>query len=135
MKQVTDARLPTQWREVALREAASFTRKPRNLRYADFKEVPFVPMERIPIGHLYFEDFELRQGAEVNSGTYFEPGDMLLAKITPSFENGKQGIIRELPTPFGIATTEVIPLTGIPNVSDTLYLFYRLSEKDLDFLI
>ena len=48
---------------------------------------------------------------------------MLLAKITPSFENGKQGIIRELPTPFGIATTEVIPLMGIPDVSDTLYLF------------
>jgi type I restriction enzyme, S subunit len=131
MNQVTDARLPAEWHEVALREAVSFTRKPRNLRYADFEEVPFVPMELVPIGHLYFEDFEVRQGAEVNSGTYFEPGDMLLAKITPSFENGKQGIIRELPTPFGVATTEVIPLVGIPDVSDTLYLFYYLLRGEV----
>ena len=88
-------------------------------------------MELVPIGHLYFEDFEVRQGAEVNSGTYFEPGDILLAKITPSFENGKQGIIRELPTPFGVATTEVIPFVGIPDVSDTLYLFYYLLRGEV----
>ena len=28
---------------------------------------------------------------EIRSGTYFERGDVLVAKITPSFENGKQG--------------------------------------------
>lgn len=128
---MTSARLPCHWRDAALRDAARFTRKPRNLRYAELAEVPFVPMELVPIGHLCFRDFELRRGKEVTSGTYFEPGDILLAKITPSFENGKQGIIQQLPTPFGIATTEVIALSGIPEVSDTLYLFYYLLRGEV----
>ncbi len=88
-------------------------------------------MEVIPIGTIYFDQYVLKSQDELTSGTYFELGDVLLAKITPSFENGKQGIIEDLPTPFGIATTEVIPIRGIPGVSDKLFLFYYLLRHNI----
>ncbi|MXZ00094.1 hypothetical protein F4Y93_05395 [Candidatus Poribacteria bacterium] len=77
-------------------------------------------MELIPIAKLFSQEFILKTDDELKSGTYFEPGDIL------PFENGKQCIIKELPTPFGIATTEVIPIREVEGVSDISYLFYYL---------
>ncbi|MEO1558336.1 MAG: restriction endonuclease subunit S [Cyanobacteria bacterium J06632_19] len=54
-----------------------------------------------------------------------------MAKITPSFENGKQGIIKNLPLDFGVATTEVIPIKGIPSLSDREFLAYYLLRQDI----
>lgn len=127
----TEHGLPEGWRWVQIRNAFTFTRKPRDIQISGYAHVPFVPMEAIPIGTVYFDQYVLKSQDELTSGTYFEPGDVLLAKITPSFENGKQGIIENLPTPFGIATTEVIPLQGIPGVSDKLFLFYYLLRHNI----
>ena len=118
--------LPEHWKVIRLGRIATFTKKPRDLRYSEYSEIPFVPMNLIPIAKLFSEEFIFKTNDELSSGTYFEPGDILLPKITPSFENGKQCIIKELPTPFGIATTEVIPIREVEGVSDRLYLFYYL---------
>ena len=118
--------IPESWKVRHLGETATLTKKPRDLRYSEYNEIPFVPMELIPIAKLFSEEFILKTNEELKSGTYFEPGDILLSKITPSFENGKQCIIPELPTPFGIATTEVIPFHEVVGVSDKFYLFYYL---------
>ena len=117
---------PDHWRAVRFGDITTFTKKPRDLRYSDYSEIPFVPMELIPIAKLFSQEFILKTNDELKSGTYFEPGDILLPKITPSFENGKQCIIKELPTSFGIATTEVIPIREIEGISDISYLFYYL---------
>ncbi|MYK43312.1 MAG: hypothetical protein F4039_04405 [Gammaproteobacteria bacterium] len=119
-------RIPECWEMVRLGEVATFTKKPRNLIYSKYNEVPFVPMELIPIAKLFSKKFIPKTNDELKSGTYFETGDILLSKITPSFENGKQCIIKELPTPFGIATTEIIPIQAVVDVSDKFYLFYYL---------
>ena len=125
-KQTEIGEIPESWETTRLAEVVIFTKKPRDLRYSEYNEIPFVPMELIPIAKLFSEEFILKTNDELKSGTYFEPGDILLPKITPSFENGKQCIIKELPTPFGIATTEVIPIREMEGVSDISYLFYYL---------
>ena len=125
-KQTEIGEIPESWKTIRFGEAITFTKKPRDLRYSEYNEIPFVPMELIPIAKLFSEEFILKTNEELKSGTYFEPGDILLSKITPSFENGKQCIIPELPTPFGIATTEVIPFHEVVGVSDKFYLFYYL---------
>ena len=127
--------LPLNWRIVRFGEVATFTKKPKDLRYSDYNEVPFVPMRLIPIATLSSKEFIVKPSDALGSGTYFEPGDILLAKITPSFENGKQCIINELPTPFGIATTEVIPIREVEGVSDKFYLFYYLLLPDIRALL
>lgn len=126
---------PQHWERARFGEIATFTKKPRDLRYSEYDEVPFVPMDLIPIAKLFSEKFTLKTNDELSSGTYFETGDILLSKITPSFENGKQCIIEELPTPFGIATTEVIPIREVVDVSDRFYLFYYLLLPDVRTLL
>ena len=131
MATINQTQLPDGWRVARLSEAFKFTQKPRSLRYSDYERLPLVPMELIPLNGLYFNDFLLKAVSEISSGTYFEQGDVLVAKITPSFENGKQGIIENLPNHFGIATTEVIPMNGITGVSDKLFLFYYLLRSEI----
>jgi type I restriction enzyme S subunit len=50
---------------------------------------------------------ETRPYEEVESGyRYFEEGDVLFAKITPSMQNGKAAIARNLIDDFGLGSTE-----------------------------
>lgn len=119
------------WQEFSLRDACVFTQKPKNLKLEGVPQIPFVPMDLIPEGFLYSKRFVLKPSNAITSGTYFEEGDILLPKITPSFENGKQAILEGLPTPFGLATTEVIPIKGKPGLSDKVWLFYYLLQPDV----
>jgi len=116
---------PEEWQVMPIREAYAFTKKPRGLSIPSDALVPFLPMEKIPIGRVRVFAFEERLGSALTSGTYIENGDLLIAKITPSFENGKQAIV-DWKKPFGFATTEVIPLQEIEGVSDKFFLFHLL---------
>ena len=135
MSKMNPIDLPANWQIVKFEEAVTFTKKPKDLRYSEYSEVSFVPMNLIPIATLFSNEFTRKTTDKLSSGTYFEPGDILLAKITPSFENGKQCIIKDLPTPFGIATTEVIPIREIEGLSDKVYLFYYLLDPDVRALL
>ncbi len=87
-------------------------------------------MEMIPDNKVYVENYELKKFGSFSSGTYFETGDILLAKITPSFENGKQAISK-IPYDYGYATTEVIPMKEIEDVSSKYFLFNYLLKNDI----
>jgi type I restriction enzyme S subunit len=62
--------------------------------------------------------------AEVASGfTCFQDGDVLVAKITPCFENGKGALVRGLLGGVGFGTTELHVLRPYPEM-DARFLFY-----------
>ena len=117
--------LPDDWQVKPIREAYAFTKKPRGLMIEADGSVPFLPMDTIPIGRVRVSEFEERRGSALTSGTYIENGDLLVAKITPSFENGKQAIV-DWGKPFGFATTEVIPVQEVQGVSDKFFLYHLL---------
>jgi type I restriction enzyme S subunit len=116
------------WTETTIGEATAFTSKPRGLDLGAFDRVPFVPMELIPQGNTYVHDWRWKPGKDIRSGNYFEKGDCLIAKITPCFENGKQGIVCNLPSDFGMASTELIPFRGRRGLSNKFFLFYFFLE-------
>jgi type I restriction enzyme S subunit len=107
------------------------TKKPRGLDRSTFPIIPFAAMEAIPQGGSYLPTFTMKTPASIASGTYFERGDILVAKITPSFENGKQALVHELEAPFGYATTEVIPLRPRSDEHDPRFLFFYLLNADV----
>src|ERR1035441_9865236 len=73
--------------------------------------VSFVPMEDLPIGSTTLSLKQERRLSEVVNGyTYFADGDVLLAKITPCFENGKLGIAADLKNGAGFGSSEYIVL-------------------------
>ncbi|MBX6770817.1 MAG: restriction endonuclease subunit S, partial [Chloroflexi bacterium] len=117
--------LPEEWQVVRLGDTLDRSKRPALLSVADAQHpIPFVPMALLPSDKLYIENWELRSSTEVRSGVQIHDGDLLLAKITPCLENGKQGIVRGLPDGWGYATTEVIPLR--PRGVDTEYLAFYL---------
>ena len=78
---------------------------------------------------VFATSYVLKSPDEISSGTYVEKGDLLVSKITPSFENGKQAIVEDIPTPFAYATTEVYPLHPDPKRLDRMYFFYYLKQS------
>jgi type I restriction enzyme S subunit len=88
-------------------------------------------MNDLGIGQKYFDASETRPLCEVGGAyTYFADGDVLLAKITPCFENGKLGIARGLTNGVGFGSSE---FTVIRPGHDLLaeYLYYFLDQDEL----
>jgi type I restriction enzyme S subunit len=69
---------------------------------------------------------DTRSLSDVSRGyTYFAEGDVLLAKITPCFENGKAVHLRKLTHGVGFGSTEFHVLRSGPEI-DGRYLFYAV---------
>jgi type I restriction enzyme, S subunit len=96
---------------------------------SDADLVSFVPMEDLGIGQ---KNLVLRQvkplSEVVGSYTYFADGDVLLAKITPCFENGKLGIAAGLSNGVGFGSSEYIVFRPSQSV-DKDWLYYFLSRE------
>lgn len=85
-------------------------------------EVAFLPMERIGV-NATVDYSERRQVQTVSSGfTSFAVGDVVLAKITPCFENGKSAWLNEMPTQVGFGTTELHVLRPTQRLRPELLL-------------
>jgi len=65
----------------------------------------------------------------VGSYTYFADGDVLLAKITPCFENGKLGIAAGLNNGIGFGSSEFIVFRPSTNL-DKEFLYYFLARPE-----
>src|SRR5262245_8944607 len=121
-----DATLPGGRRWIRVGDVYEVTRKPRGHDRSAVPAVPFAAMEAIPQGGGYAPLFKMQPPHAITNATYFERGDLLVARISPSFENGKQALVLELPTPFGYATTEVTPLRPRDGRHDRRLLFFYL---------
>lgn len=119
--------LPQTWRWSRLVDVGEIN--PRN-DALDEELAAFVPMSGVPQLHRGAIAAETKHWGEVKKGyTHFANGDVVLAKITPCFENGKAAVVAELPGDSGIGagTTELQvfrPIhTGI--LPSYVYLFLR----------
>ena len=69
--------------------------------------VSFVPMEDLNENQISFlPKKEKLIGEVIKSYTYFKDDDVLLARVTPCFENGKAGIARGLKNGIGFGSSE-----------------------------
>jgi len=83
---------------------------------------PFIEMEATPIMGKQYKYITLRRGFE--AGSKFKKGDILLARITPSAENGKALLVPDN-IEIGIGSTEFIVFRAKENI-DSNFLFYLL---------
>jgi len=89
------------------------------------KEYPFVPMEALSTESPN-PTFLQRRVWDRSSGSRFQNGDVLLARITPSAENGKTALVN-LPDSVAFGSTEFIvlsPKTG--GIEDSRFLYYTI---------
>ncbi|MFN5220904.1 MAG: restriction endonuclease subunit S, partial [Cyanobacteriota bacterium] len=96
----------------------------------DDTQVGFVPLQRLGVDYLSRHSHEPRTWREVKKGyTHFQDGDVLLARITPSFENGKAGIARDLPNGIGAGSTEYIVCRPYSDALNPNYLLAHFKTR------
>ena len=113
------------WPMVKIRRACIVN--PRKSELADLEDttiVSFVPMSDIGENAMYFDVKNHKHLHEVSSSyTYFMNGDVLIAKVTPCFENGKAGIAKNLNNSIGFGSSEFYVLRPTKAViSQWIYL-------------
>lgn len=87
-------------------------------------------MEDLGVDRKYLRASQVRPLSSVaGSYTYFAEGDVLLAKITPCFENGKLGIAAGLTNGVGFGSSEFVVLRPAQELHPE-FLYYFLSQSD-----
>lgn len=95
--------------------------------------VSFLPMEDLPIKACYHKPHQTRVFSEVQSSyTCFADNDVLMAKVTPCFENGKIGMASHLINGVGYGSSEFIVIR--PNNTDVIKEFIYLFIQDQQFI-
>lgn len=101
---------------------------PRNNKKDDL-DCSFIPMRLISDKYGVIPDFEIKKWFEIKSGfTHFADNDIVIAKITPCFENSKAAIMKNLKNCFGAGTTELHILRAILIIPDFIYIVSKTSE-------
>lgn len=104
IEETADGPRPTEWRWGVAGDLLQFdprTQVPRD------GEKPFIPMGHLDTATSLIAEPEMRTG---NFGAKFQNHDTLFARITPCLENGKTGLVRNLPglDGVGFGSTEFI---------------------------
>ena len=89
-------------------------------------EVTFTPMEYIKNG--YFINRKAPFSAINSSYTQYQEGDIVIAKVTPCFENGNIAEMCGLYSGFGFGSSELFVLR--PYNIQSRFLFYALQSED-----
>jgi restriction endonuclease S subunit len=101
-----------EWEMVELGEVCELNPQKSELKdLSKVTTVSFVPMSEVNENNINFTPKETRRIEEVYTGyTYFKNNDVLLAKVTPCFENGKAGIANNLENGIGFGSSELYVL-------------------------
>ena len=119
------------WELKTLGEVCEFSPKKRTAKETldEGALVSFAPMENLCTGSRSLEPTNERTLASVYSNyTYFANGDVLLAKITPCFENGKLGVASDLMNGVGFGSSEFMVIRPSTNVLPE-YIYYFLDRN------
>ena len=115
--------IPAHWEYMRLRFLLDVNPSKQHISQPGDTPVSFVPMEAV--GEYGGLDLSIEKPLdEIGTGyTYFADGDVVVAKITPCFENGKGALASGLTNGVAFGTTELHVLR--PNADlDVRYLFY-----------
>ncbi len=117
-------------RTVALADVVVLNpRMPKFLAENQQQSVAFVPMASVSERGILTEFVERPLREVIKGFTYFESGDVLLAKITPCMENGKACLVPVLPNKVGFGSTEFHVLRATEAI-DRRYLFHCVWNAD-----
>jgi type I restriction enzyme S subunit len=96
--------------------------------------VSFVPMSSVSEKSKRIEIHNVKKFLDVKKGyTPIRRGDLLIAKITPCYENGKIAIANNLETEIGFGSTEFHTLR-CDNPLLTLFAYYFLQRESIRFV-
>lgn len=119
--------VPAHWKTIQLKYVVELNPSKSKIEKDRNLECNFVPMEKLKTNSLLLDETKLIH--EVYDGyTYFENEDILMAKVTPCFENKNIAIARGMVNGIGFGSSEIYVLRVNSNIEND-FLFYRLQEE------
>ena len=128
--------------DLVYQEAAQLATQSRPIKYS-FRINPTVNQAKrqVPQNSVYLPMSAISEFGKIDTSwsrptadmmggyTYIENGDVVIAKVTPCFENGKGAVIAGLPDGLGFATTEVTNFRSVgPALPEYLAVVFRTSR-------
>ncbi|GAA0364777.1 restriction endonuclease subunit S [Alkalibacterium iburiense] len=114
--------IPDSWKWVRFTDI--FKINPRN-NVSDELGVSFIPMALIDDGYLSNFAYEVRPWGDIKKGyTHFQDGDIVMAKITPCFQNLKSALMMNLENGIGAGTTELHVLRSYSNICREFFMWF-----------
>ncbi|HBQ2924300.1 restriction endonuclease subunit S [Klebsiella quasipneumoniae subsp. similipneumoniae] len=120
--------IPEHWLCTKIKYIALLTPKKSSVNFKNNDECTFIPMEKLKRNSLVTDESKLIRDV-INGYTYFEDDDLLLAKVTPCFENKNIAVARGLVNNIGFGSTEIYVLRPTEKIRVN-YLLYRLQEDN-----
>ena len=118
--------IPEHWEIKRLKNVSDFN--PQNDQsISNFSEAGYLPMERLKNGYMLpsvINVYNLTQGL-----TFFKENDIVMAKVTPCFENGNIAIAKNLINNCGFGSSELF-IFRVRNINRK-YFFYLLQEEKI----
>jgi len=122
-------KIPKHWEVMKLKHFALVNPSIRSFSYKDNDIVVFLPMENISTDGKIDNSIKKRV-SEVKTGfSSFAKNDVIIAKITPCFENGKGAYLNELESEVGFGTTELFNLRAKENILPEYLYWITMSSQ------
>ena len=116
--------IPEDWEIVRIKNICQFNPSSKK-SFSDDDIVSYAPMECVRTGSLVHKEIAIKN---VSSGlTYFEENDIIMAKVTPCFENGNIAIATGLTKGVAFGSSELFVFRA--NESIKFFLFYFLQNN------
>ena len=122
--------IPKEWQVKKLKYLTQLNPNKFNLneKIKNNVEVSFVPMENIRRGNINLENSK-NLNSVINGYTFFEDNDIVIAKVTPCFENHNCAIAENLKNKMGFGSTELNVLRCFNK--DSIKFVYYYIQTDL----
>lgn len=114
-----------EWKTVPLRYVCELNPSVTLDTFDDDDDLTFLPMDRVKCG--YFIPNSEKFSKYGSSYTAFEDGDIVLAKVTPCFENGNIAVAEYLVGGKGFGSSELFVIR--PTVAERRFLFYYFQSS------
>lgn len=120
--------LPKGWAGARLDELADLNPKQK---FDDELAAGFVPMSHAPTNFRDKLRFDERNWGDIKKAyTNFKDGDVIFAKVTPCFENGKAALVENLPNGIGAGSSEFFVLRPSSEEISAKYLLALVKSRD-----
>jgi type I restriction enzyme S subunit len=119
--------VPEHWVVIPNKRLFELTPKKSQIEYKKNELCNFIPMEKLKQDSLVLDEERLINSV-FDGYTYFENEDILMAKVTPCFENKNMVVARNMKNGIGFGSSEIYVLRCNSKINND-FMYYRLQEN------
>lgn len=124
--------IPLFWKMTSLKRNIVLNPSKSEVVHKKFVKCSFIPMESLKTDSLAIDDERIIETV-YDGYTYFKDGDLLLAKVTPCFENRNIAIANELKNGIGFGSTEIYVIRPNQKIHARFLFYYVQNEQFIQF--